>query len=136
MSILLIITRIIKYRHDPLTSSVFQGLSVDLTLMQTERKEYMLVIAKNNRIILFLVLIPLMLFAFQFFPGVVTADDHKKRESGDKRYESREEHYDSRDRTGRQLEKKMMEMRSRVKQPLGFLWLPILPLFSAYSLKA
>ena len=58
-------------------------------------------IAKNNRITMFLVLIPLMLFVFQFLPGVGAADDHKKRESGDKRYESREERYDSRDRKGR-----------------------------------
>ena len=62
-------------------------------------------IAKSSRIIMFLVLIPLMLFVFQFSPNVVAADDHKKSESGDMRYESREEHYDSRYRKGRQLEK-------------------------------
>ena len=66
--------------------------------MQIERKECMLVIAKNNRMTMFLVLILLMLSVFQFLPGVVAADDHKKRDSGDKRYESR-------DRKGRQLEK-------------------------------
>lgn len=46
-----------------------------------------------------------MLFTFQLLPGVVAADDHKRRESGDKRYESREEHYDNRNRKRRQLEK-------------------------------
>ena len=65
----------------------------------------MLVIVKNNRITVFLVLIPLTLFDLQFSSGVVAADDHKKRENGDKRYESREERYDSRDRKGRQVEK-------------------------------
>jgi len=73
--------------------------------MQTEGKEYMLVIAKNNRIFIFLILIPLMLFAFQYTPGVVAADDHKEHESGDKRYENREERYVSRVRKERQLKR-------------------------------
>ena len=65
----------------------------------------MLLKAKNNRITLFLILIPLMLITFQLLPCVVSADEHKRRESGDKRYQSSEERYDSRDRTARQLEK-------------------------------
>ena len=69
--------------------------------MQSERKENMLVTVKNKRIILFIALIPFMLFAFQFISGVASADDHKRRESDDKRYEIREEHYDSGNRTGR-----------------------------------
>ena len=65
----------------------------------------MLLKAKNNRITLFLILIPLMLITFQLLPCVVSADEHKRRESGDKRYKSSEERDDSRDRTARQLEK-------------------------------
>jgi hypothetical protein len=54
---------------------------------------------------MFLVLIPMMLSVFQFSPCVVAAEDHKNRESGDKRYESREERNDYRNRKRRQLEK-------------------------------
>jgi len=61
--------------------------------------------AKNNRISLLFILIPLLLIAFQLLPCVVNADDHKKGESADKRYENREERYESRDRTGRRLER-------------------------------
>ena len=54
---------------------------------------------------MFLVLIPLMLSVFQFSSGSVAADEHKKHESGDKRYESSKEHYDSRVRKERRLKR-------------------------------
>ena len=66
----------------------------------------MLVVAKNNRITGFIVFIPLMLFAFQFLPGVVVAaDGHKKGDRDDTRHEIRGERHDSGNRTRRKLEK-------------------------------
>ena len=54
--------------------------------------------AKNNRINLLLILIPLLLIMSQFLPCVADADDHKRRGRGDKQYENR-------DHTGRRIEK-------------------------------
>jgi hypothetical protein len=51
------------------------------------------------------ILIPLMLCAFQVWPSLVMANDHKGRESHYKRYESGEEHYDYNDRKGREVKK-------------------------------
>lgn len=58
---------------------------------------------KDYREVFFL-LIPLMFFAFHVWPGVVTADDRKGRESHSKRYKIRE-HHDDNDRTRRQVKK-------------------------------
>ena len=59
--------------------------------------------AKSNRMIFFLVLTALVLFALQLSPGFVAADDHKEHESWDKRSESKEVRFDSRALNRRQL---------------------------------
>ena len=54
---------------------------------------------------MFFILIPLMLFTFQFWPSAVVANDHKGRKSHYERYESRKESYDDYDRKGWQVKK-------------------------------
>ncbi len=58
-----------------------------------KRPVRLVMVAKRRRKIFF-ILIPLMLFAFHIWPGVVAADDHKRRESHDKEYENRKERFD------------------------------------------
>jgi hypothetical protein len=64
-----------------------------------------LMIARSDYRKMFLILIPLTLFAFQVWPSVVVANDHKKGQGHYKRYESGKEHYHGNDRKGRQGKK-------------------------------
>lgn len=64
-----------------------------------------LVITTKDYRKIFFILITLMLFSFHVWPSVVVANDHKERESHNKRYESRKEHYDYNDLQGRQVKK-------------------------------
>jgi len=65
----------------------------------------MLVREKDNRINMLLILISLMLFTFQLLPDVVAADDHKRRESYDKRYEIRKGRFDHDNHNTRRVKK-------------------------------
>jgi len=65
----------------------------------------MLVREKDNRINMLLILISLMLFTFQLLPDVVAADDHKRRESYDKRYEIRNGRFDHDNHNTRRVKK-------------------------------
>ncbi len=53
----------------------------------------------------FYILIPLMLFNFYLWPGLLAADTHKRRENHDNRYVSREERLDHWDNNTRRVKK-------------------------------
>jgi len=64
------------------------------------------VITKKNRILIFLFLIPLIFFTFNFSFSVIASDDYKNHEISDRLFKFKKERYHDKVRKDRQLKRK------------------------------